>query len=464
MADESRFAVYFSHSWHPRDVELNVQIWTELAPDCALLVDRPEVAGAGTKPPYYINRIEELLRSTDLFVSVLTYREPGAEGTEPAGQSMYCSPYSLFEIQLAERADIPRLILYERGTRFSPPSTVRDSESYIEFNRGVGKRFIEQHRWTTVIRAKIQQWKAWAVNHRRPVSYERSKTAAILAGPTVYNEISGVLRGALQACEYEPIRCDPTRQESSDIFRLLPQSGLVLAEFGIRDSGIEQVYAAAHVLGLPAIRMLCSPSKPVTPPWILKGGPGGFEEDIVVWNKPDDLLVLVEPRIAAMNGDTAGLRDDDSFDYLQSKRYADFYVFISHRLRGSDRVLVDEIVSQLKNWYVISFEYQDVNTAGSDWKKALAESLINATHFVALLDPTYEQSEYCEYELDEILKRESEVTILPFMILGRDTPNPHLKQIHNRLVSNEVPSNNAKVVVRQIMADLDEALIRSWQD
>lgn len=65
MGGQSRFAVYFSHSWHARDVELNLQVWKELATDCALLVDRPDEPGAD--PPYYINRIEELLRRTDLF-------------------------------------------------------------------------------------------------------------------------------------------------------------------------------------------------------------------------------------------------------------------------------------------------------------------------------------------------------------------------------------------------------------
>src|ERR1039458_6718890 len=128
MADESRFAVYFSHSWRPRDVELNLQIWQELAPDCTLLVDVPEEPGAD--PPYYINRIEELLRRTDLFVSVLTYREPRAGELPPATGTLRCSPYSLFEIRLAERADIPRLVLYERRSGFRPPRIVRPWETY----------------------------------------------------------------------------------------------------------------------------------------------------------------------------------------------------------------------------------------------------------------------------------------------------------------------------------------------
>src|ERR1700680_4780163 len=112
--DESRFAIYISHSWRPRDVDLNLRVWRELAADCELLVDVPEEPGAN--PPYYINRIEELLRRTDLFLSVLTYREPREGEFTEADAHLRCSPYSLFEIRVAERADIPRLILSERSS------------------------------------------------------------------------------------------------------------------------------------------------------------------------------------------------------------------------------------------------------------------------------------------------------------------------------------------------------------
>src|SRR4051794_40120415 len=104
----SRLSVYFSQSWRPLDVDLNVQVWSELAPTHELLVDEPEDASA--EPPYYINRIEELLQRADVFLAVLTYR--------PQKQGLQCSPYMVFEIRLAERVAMPRLVLYERKTGF----------------------------------------------------------------------------------------------------------------------------------------------------------------------------------------------------------------------------------------------------------------------------------------------------------------------------------------------------------
>jgi hypothetical protein len=76
MGDATRFAVYSSHSWRPRDVDLNLQVWEQLAGACELLVDMPDEPGAN--PPYYINRIEELFRRTDFFVSVLTSSRQGS--------------------------------------------------------------------------------------------------------------------------------------------------------------------------------------------------------------------------------------------------------------------------------------------------------------------------------------------------------------------------------------------------
>lgn len=455
--DEARFAVYFSHSWHAPDVELNVQVWRELAAGCALLADAPEEPGA--HPPYYINRIEELLRRTDLFVSVLTCREPGEGEFTQADGNLRCSPYSLFEIRLAERSDIPRLILYERGSGFWPPSIIRPWEAYVEFFCGRRERKIETQQWTTVIQPKIQQWIEWAAAHRRPISYERPRSAALIMSAAIDEQVYRVTAGCLRNFGYRSISCDPVHARASRIIRTLREAGLVVAEFGERDPAIDQLYAAAHGIGLPAIRMLRSGSGEL--PWILKGDPAGFEKDIVEWSKPQDLPAQIEPRIGAMDKLNEALYGDDAFSYLQSKRYARFYVFISHSLKGPDRVLVERIHTLLKARFVTPFEYHQDNTAGTDWREALGESLRKTTHFVALLDPEYEQSPTCQYELREVLKRRDKVKILPFMIKGREKPNPDLTEVHNELRSDPHAAGNAETVVQHVMKELDQALSRS---
>ena len=196
-------------------------------------------------------------------------------------------------------------------------------------------------------------------------------------------------------------------------------------------------------------------------PWILRGDPGGYQHDIVVWNKPEDLLALVQPRITAMFRLSPALRDADGSDYLQSKRYSQFFVFISHTLKPPDRTLVEHIYALLKERHVTPFEYHQVNTAGMDWREALNDSLQKITHFVVLLSPGYEVSQTCTHELEQILARGEKVSILPFMLAGRPVPHPKLAHLHNTLLPSQDPRANAELVVQQVMAALDAGLGRS---
>jgi len=458
MANGDRFAVYISHSWRPRDVELNLRAWQELADDCELLVDVPEQPGAN--PPYYINRIEELLRRTDLFLGILTYREPRAGEFTNQDAYLKCSPYSLFEIRLAERADIPRLILFERSTGFHPPRNVRAGESYIPFDRGKMERFPEQRQWVTVIQTKIQQWKSWAKDHRKPGSYEQSTYAALI-GVSQNNAALGIIQGCVRDGGYEPVLCEPEHLRSSEAIRMLREAGLVLAEFTDQDLRVQQLCAAAHAMGLPAIRMVHSESNEVEVPWLLKGDPGGYQNDLVAWRNPTDLPAILNPHISAMFRLSPALRDSAGTDYLQSKRYAQFFVFISHTLKPPHRALVEHLYSLLKERHITPFEYHEVNTAGEDWNESLNVALQKTTHFVALLSPDYELSTTCTRELETVLARGSEVSILPFMVNGRSVPNPKLANMHDMLLSNPDPLAAAQVIVNQVVAALDAALARS---
>jgi hypothetical protein len=80
------FATYLSHSWRDADRGLNLRIWEAIADRCCLLVDhRPS---KGQSAPWYINRIEEYIRRSDLFVAVLAYRDGlPTPATGPDGQS-----------------------------------------------------------------------------------------------------------------------------------------------------------------------------------------------------------------------------------------------------------------------------------------------------------------------------------------------------------------------------------------
>lgn len=438
----SKLAVYFSQSWRPRDVDLNVRVWSEFSPTCELLVDEPEDPSAD--PPYYINRIEELLRRADLFLAVLTYRQ------RDTGQR--CSPYMLFEIRLAERVDLPRLVLYERKTGFRPPQIPRPWECYVPFERAESESLMDDSAWEKTILPRVRAWTGWGALHRLPASYEQSTTAALLLDGAADPAAADVVRPVLEKHYDRILECDPARQGGDAVIRNLREAGLVAA-FDLTCP----LYAAAHMAGLPAIRMVRGEAGAPLP-WIVRFGPGGYEEDIVYWTNPVSLPVQVEPRVRAMFRLSRAKRDGKDIAYLTSKRYRDFLVFVSHNLKPPDDLLVRRICDLLRKHNVAAFEYNDRNRAGIEWRPAMDESLRKATHFVALVSPTYDQSPTCTEEIEAVLARGRAVEILPFKVLGRQTAHPRLTGLHNEPLRSEDPEANAEEVVRNVVGRLDAAL------
>ena len=446
--EADKYAVYFSHSWRPHDVELNLSVCEEIAQSSELLVDVPEEPGAD--PPYYINRIEELLRRSDLFLCVLAERD-SATGEGPGDASIRYSPYSLFEIRLAERLNIPRFVLYERGTRFRSPPRSGLREVYIPFDRGVDDPLPERRNWRTFIAPNIRQWVEWAVEHLRPMSYEPSNMALSLISRDrpESSQLGDLLQTVLGNAGYERVLSGDVNLSNTEVFRILHSTGLVIADLSREDLVSRQICALAHGLGVPTIRMISGDSEL---PWLLQGHPGGYQHDIVRWNNRIELRELIEPRANAMFRISPALAGEEARRYLQSKRYSKCFVFISHTLKPPHRALVENIVESLRQQGVNLYEYHTVNVSGAQWKRELNEQLSKTTHFVVLLTEGYETSENCIDEMDEILRRGNKVKILPFMANGRSAPHPKLKgRLHHRLLSAQDPRSDADVVVKEVI-------------
>ena len=440
----SKLAVYFSQSWRARDVDLNVRVWSEFSPICELLVDEPQDASAN--PPYYVSRIEELLRRADLFLAVLTYREQNS--------APHCSPYSLFEIRLAERVDLPRLVLYEKQTRFRPPQHLRPWECYVPFERSESESLMDSSAWEKTILPRIRIWTEWCTRHRLPSGYEQSSAAVLLLDGTVDAGAVDAVRSVLEDRYDRVLECCPERQTSDAAIRNLREAGLVAA-FDLASP----TYAAVHLAGLPSIRMVHGEAGTALPR-IVHFGPGGYEEDILYWTAPDKLPAQVESRVRAMLRLSLAKRDGTDIAYLTSKRYRDFLVFISHNLKPPDDLLVRRICDLLRNHNVAAFEYNDRNRAGIEWRPAMDESLCKTTHFVGLVSPTYDQSPMCTEEIEAVLARGREVEILPFKVLGRQIPHPRLTGLHHEPLNSDDPGVNADKVVSWVLERLKAALLR----
>lgn len=458
------FAAYFSHSWRPRDVDLNLEIWNRIGNACDLLVDVP--ADPAADPPYYINRIEELLRRSDIFVSVLTAREaPDPEAPPDSDDAMRCSPYALFEIRLAERFSLPRLVIYERATGFRSPDRIGDDETYLPFDRAPDESLPERPQLQHEMRPKIEGWLGWVLGHLRPRGHQ-SRTLALIVpplDPAAAAEATPVLERTLRLTGHDPLVLQPGRAPNAHVFRLLCRAGLVVLEIGATaDSATLQVAAAAHARGIPTIRTLRrSTPGPVSQdelPWMLRGHPGGYQQDVVVWNSAGELAPLVEPRARAMFNVVRALSADDVARHFQAKRYAAYSVFVSHNLKPPRRALVEEIFEQLARRQVKCFEYRVVNPAGIPWREELAKELEATTHFVILLGEGYELSEPCTYELEAVLARGNAVTILPYLLDGRTSAHVKLSGLHHQPLESSDPRASASAVVDRVLTLLRAAV------
>jgi hypothetical protein len=435
---DRKFTVYLSHSWRPRDVDLNLWVWDRLAERCNLLVDRPD--SQDEHPPYYVTRLEEILRRSDIFVSILTFR-PNSSSTSLRGDyALRCSPASLFEIRLAERARRPRLVLYERATGFRRPPDNWDGAKYIPFDRGAQSL----PELLDVIKRDIANWLNWVEESKRPRFPEVQDRAVILLPKTVDSPMVDQLKGALQDAQFATVdRIEFVTQTDAELIERMLNAGLLVAD--VTSDGTRELYTIAHALFVPAIRL--APGKDVQLPWILNGHPGGYQQDIVFLSGEPTWAAEVTARAAAIFRVTQPLGFDEGCKYIRSRRYKGVFVFLSHNLRPGRRKLLDLLIQKLGNEQIDFFEYYRDNEAGIEWQPELNQALEKATLFTALLADGYEDSPVSIKEWAYASERH--IPILPFLVDGRTT-RTNLTRLHNQTLDSPEPTVNAEIVFDRI--------------
>lgn len=454
---DARFSVYFSHSWRPRDVDLNLAVWQILGAHCNLLVDQPEDA---QKKEYYINRLEELMRRADLFVSVLPHRDAAGNGEVAprvrGDAGLRCSPGSLFEIRLAERANLPRLVLYDDRTGFRPPRTPAPIAKYVRRNFAELAPFLEHGALEPQLHEEISAWLTWAQRTFWPRRYERSDVSLLLVPPelprrdTIIDELALILEDANYR---RPEILSTSVANDAELFRTMSDGGLLVAELG--DARTLSLYAVAHARFLPSIRLFHT-ATPVeideaALPWLLQGHPGGYRHDIVGWVELDtQVQTKVASRAKAMLRATRTFTSpDDGAQFFKSHRYAPGHVvFVSHNLKGAERALVESILDGFRGEAIAHWEYDDHNRAGARWRPEMEAALKGATHFVVLLTPTYEQSVACDAEITTALQRVAQDHVLMFFVGERSVPHRALPDYHHQALRRDVDANAAAVVDR----------------
>jgi hypothetical protein len=431
--DERKFSLYLSHSWEQSDIKLNLWVWERLASICDLLVDKPDTQDED--PPYYINRIEELLRRADAFIAILTYRANDNKQNFSGDFALQCSPGSLFEVRLAERANLPRLILYDRQTGFYSAAGQKGGWRYIAFDRGRDESLPEA---LQEIESEIKDWLEWLQTFRRPKVLEILDRSLLLLPENMCggNFLEGIRQSLKRAWFYQMDRIDLQQYSDFDILRQIRSAGLLVAEVG--SDSTRNLYALCHALFVPSIRIM---SHDQELPWILNGHPGGYQHDLIKYSDFAEIAKDIMKRASAMFRITKPLNLELGRSYISSRRYKGQLVFISHCLKPGQREVVDNLVQLLKNDNVPIFEYFTGNESGVEWREKMMQALDKTTAFVPLLTNEYERSPTCVEEWEAIEKRRTKIRILPFLLNDRTDPFVKLRDLHHQTLSRD--STNA---------------------
>ena len=438
---------YFSHSWRPEDVQLNVLVWNVIAEYSVLYID---YEGNDNKT-YYINRLEELIRKSEVFVSVLAYRDDdGQENNQKPDYKLKCSPAALFELRLAERARKPRWIIYDDRTGFRPMSRGGEQVVYTPIDT-----VEELARDGRNILSDGEGWIKNICQKSNTIGGNRSRQAALLIDYTRNDaaEVVAKTQQALLDAGYEKVRNININHTDAEVITILQSSGLLVAEIGEQSS--LDIYGMAHALFIPSIRFIRDEILINSLPRSLEGHPGGYQHDLILADDNNALASEVRKRAEAMRdrrkpieGFKAGCA------YFRRKRYRPHNVFFSHNISAEDSDLLKEVFDKLDSYGVRAWEYRNNNKAGVVWEDELQSALEDATDVVFILDQDFELSGPCTDELKTILGRRDQInSIIPFLWGQRTRPNPELsKQHHEKLPRSK--KHAAQIITDRLLSEL----------
>ncbi|HEV7919406.1 MAG TPA: hypothetical protein VGR02_01310 [Thermoanaerobaculia bacterium] len=435
---------YFSHSWAAEDVPLNVFVWETIADKCLLYVDREGAEGGA----YYINRLEELIRKSDVFVSVLAYRTGQQKDDGRPDYRLCCSAASLFEIRLAERARKPRWIIFDDRTGFVPPGSGSDMVVYTPIVADE-----ELHRGGATIRKAGKSWLKSVGRSLKNSATERSRNAALLLdddAPDAEQVQATVEKGLGGDAGYSRIsRIEPFHTDAEAV-AILQASSLLVAEVGA--PSLRELYGMAHALFIPSIRFMRHDPGAGDIPRLLEGHPGGYQHDLIYAATTADLGAEVSKRAQAMRDSRTPIAEKSAgCAYLRRRLYRKHQLFFSHNLAAGDADLLRLVFDQLESLGVMAWEYRHNNQAGVVWRDELDTALRAATDVAFIFGDEFELSPACSDELKTLLARRAELqSITPFLWGGRIKPNPELANEHHEQLPADKQRAAAVIVDRAV--------------
>lgn len=453
----SDFSAYFSHKWSYEWLPINAMLWRSIASKCKLLIDQPEPTTEEERP-YFIARLESLLRRTDMMVCCLP-AQPASNPlpTNRSGDYRFfdCSPYILFELRLAERLDLPRFVLYDRRSRFRPPASTDPRIKYIARDFSELTVLLNANRRDAGLEEAIDDWLRAVARSRIPAAWPVPSRSALLTTLSPGGMHYSLLTASVDASGFDSPDALDSSLTDADLIHYMRGLGLLLVD--LTNPAVLPLMHIAHVLMVPTIRLTPACGSDHVLPDILKGHPAGYQRDLVPYGEEsadESLTKRIGDRArAVVRAAQPVIGEKDGIALLHRRTYATptHVVFISHNEKPGDRGLVELLIGELEMRGVRYWEYGSENRAGVNWREKMTEGLTTATHVVALVAPRYEKSDGCMEEWNYAIH--NRLPLLPFLTRGRSesvVTDRSFKVAHESRLSEYPLGDQARLIAERV--------------
>ncbi len=459
MATRTKLTAYFSHSWKPQHLPINLALWKRCSKHCNLLVDQPVHEMGSDSPPYYISRIESLIRRSDVFIACIPPADSCPDETIDGDWRLRCSPYILFEMRLAERANLPRFILYDRATCLGKPESPPRHTRYVPCRMSEVIAYLEGDAESDAVLDDFDEWLGWINRNLYPIKETEGLRWSYLLNSDQAAE-EAILRTVKAAGFGKPKSLlDGSFANDADLIHFVRSLSLLVVDLSAQHAA--PLHHMAHSMMVPTIRLHSRVDEKSDRhlPLLLQGHPAGYQQDTLPVETSDENLIEIGRRADALvrSGSPIVSTVDGRYEF-QQRSYKRQLVFLSHNKKGGERGLVNAICDEFESRGIDFWEYERKNQAGQNWRTELDEALNTMTHFIALLSENYETSPTCGMESDTAVARdEDSIGIRPFLLNDR---KHHLQKFeskkihHQRLPADKSDEDNAKAVAKVILADI----------
>jgi nucleoside phosphorylase len=394
--------VYFSHSYRAEDRVVNDYFWRNFYDASFSFTVDP------VSPKLDTMTLELMMARSVGFVAVVTFRQ--------AEERYQCSPFILYEHELAVQMRQPRLVL--RDKRVSPlyfqgPGTAQVEFDVADLSRSGLKSQLDQFHDITASRLAAdrhfrQGWVglALAASTDEGAATRRAIIERVLdvnghkfVDLTTLADDPSVLARSADSCDFVVVDLDDLR--ASQIADFLLGRGTPLLKVARRGGG---PILPERLLGSASLR---------------RGA--AADELVTYWSDAEEFEFRVRRQISRATADRTELTDFDAgHRYFRSLGREAYPVFISNA--DSANGLAKDLAQALylENIPFFHYRFQNPIGLGQRWTDQLDRMVAASKIFVPVIDDGYWKSPYCEKEYAAAVRLEEagRITIVPALLDG----------------------------------------------